>query len=314
MIEYRIRVGIIWVQWVGHRRLAEFSRAARCRPSCSLRRVRSLSRSGRPRFVKTKVPFRLTKRKARGGQMFRKTLNAVLAVTSAHGLKLGLIVLLSAGVMLAQTAGPGTLVGTVTDTSGAVVPGASVTVTNAATSFVSKTVTSTAGAYYVPYLAPGSYRLTVEAAGFKRYVSDGVLVSAGEVPRIDVKLEVGAMAESVTVTAASPLLETETSSSGQILPGDELTKMPINEKRTGQMLFYYQGTNNMSGQHVLGQRNNMIGYTLDGVEAKEPGIQTYESTSGILSGAVDAFEEVKVYTTGSPAEVGHSKASCRGRV
>jgi hypothetical protein len=238
--------------------------------------------------------------------MFRKTLNAVLAVTSAHGLKLGLIVLLSAGVMLAQTAGTGTLVGTVTDTSGAVVPGASVTVTNAATSFVSKTLTSTAGAYYVPYLAPGSYRLTVEAAGFKRYVSDGVLVSAGEVPRIDVKLEVGAMAESVTVTAASPLLETETSSSGQILPGDELTKMPINEKRTGQMLFYYQGTNNMSGQHVLGQRNNMIGYTLDGVEAKEPGIQTYESTSGILSGAVDAFEEVKVYTTGSPAEVGHS--------
>ena len=73
----------------------------------------------------------------------------------------------------------------------------------------------------------------MEAASFKRYVSDGILVSAGEVPRIDVKLEVGAMAESVTVTGASPLLETETSSSGQILPGDELTKMPINEKRIG---------------------------------------------------------------------------------
>ena len=55
----------------------------------------------------------------------------------------------------------------------------------------------------------------------------------------------------------------------------------------------------------------MIGYTLDGVEAKEPGIQTYEATSGILSGAVDAFEEVKVYTTGTPAEVGTLREGCR---
>jgi hypothetical protein len=222
------------------------------------------------------------------------------------GWKLGSVILLCAGVMLAQTAGTGTLVGTVTDSTGAVMVDANVTVTNVATAFVSKAVTSAAGAYYVPYLAPGTYILTVEAAGFKKYVNDGVLISAGEVPRIDVKLEVGAMAESVTVTSASPLLETETSSSGQILPGDELNKMPINEKRTGQMLFYYEGTNNMSGQHVLGQRDNMIGYTLDGIDGKEPGIQTYESTSGILSGAVDAFEEVKVYTTGTPAEVGHS--------
>jgi hypothetical protein len=219
----------------------------------------------------------------------------------------GLILILSqAAPLWPQGAATGTLVGTVTDTSGAVMTGANVTITNVATSFISKTVTSESGSYYVPYLAPGTYQLTVEANGFKKYVRDGILVSAGEVPRIDVKLEVGAMVESVTVSGASPLLETETSVSGQIIPGDELTKMPINEKRTGQMLFYYQGTNNMSGQHVLGQRNNMIGYTLDGVEAKEPGIQTYQATDGILSGAVDAFQEVKVYTTGTPAEIGHA--------
>ena len=216
------------------------------------------------------------------------------------------LILLQAAPTWAQGAATGTLVGTVSDTTGAVLVGASVTVTNVATAFTSKTMTSATGAYYVPYLAPGTYRLTVEAASFKKYVHDGILVSAGEVPRINVKLEVGAMAESVTVTGASPLLETDTSVSGQILPGDELTKMPINEKRTGQMLFYYEGTNNMSGQHILGERQNMIGYTLDGVEAKEPGIQTYESTQGILSGAVDAFQEVKVYTTGIPAEIGHS--------
>ena len=72
----------------------------------------------------------------------------------------------------------------------------------------------------------------MEAAGFKRYIRDEILVSAGEVPRIDLQLEVGAMAESVTVTGASPLLETDTSVVRSASSrGDELTKMPINEKR-----------------------------------------------------------------------------------
>ena len=224
---------------------------------------------------------------------------------SRTGWTLGLI-LLWTSFMLAQTTGTGTLVGTVTDSTGAVVANANVTATNVATAFVSKTVTSTDGAYYIPYLAPGTYRLTVETLGFKKYVGDGILVSSGEVPRIDVKLELGGVSESVTVSAASPLLQTETSSSELTLPGDVITKMPINEKRTGQLLFYYEGSNNMSGQHLLGQRDNAIGYTLDGVDGKEPGIQTYESTSGILSGAMDAFQEVTVYTTGTPAEIGHS--------
>ncbi|MGH9665728.1 MAG: carboxypeptidase-like regulatory domain-containing protein, partial [Bryobacteraceae bacterium] len=206
----------------------------------------------------------------------------------------------------AQTAGTGTLVGAVTDPTGAVVADAAVTVVNTATSFTSKSQTSAQGAYYIPYLAPGSYRLTVEAVGFKRYVRAGILVSSGEIPRIDVQLEVGAVAESVNVSGASPLLETETSSSGQIIAGDELTKMPINEKRVTQALYYYAGTNSMSGFHVLGERQNMIGFTLDGVEAKEPGIQSYGGTDTQLSGAVDAFQEIKVYTTGMPAEVGHS--------
>ena len=95
-------------------------------------------------------------------------------------------------------AGTGTLVGTVSDSTGAVVANASVMVTNVATSFVSKSVTSPEGAYYIPYLAPGTYRLTVEMSGFKKYVDDGILVSSGEVPRIDVKLELGGVSETVT--------------------------------------------------------------------------------------------------------------------
>lgn len=206
----------------------------------------------------------------------------------------------------AQTGGAGTLVGTVTDSTGAVVVGAKVTVVNTETAFVSETVTSQEGGYYAPYLAPGTYRLTIEGAGFKRYVREGVIIRTGETPRIDVKLELGAVSDSVTVSGATPLLDTETSTSGQTLSGNELTQLPVSQKTTNRMLWYYPGATAMSGYHVLGQRQNAIGYQVDGIEGKEPGIQTFGGTDTQISTTTDAFEEVKVFTTGTPAEFGHS--------
>src|SRR5215831_11828178 len=94
------------------------------------------------------------------------------------------MVVLSLGAALAQTTGGATLVGTVTDTSGAVVPVAKVTVVNVETSFQSTTLTSPEGNYYVPYLNPGNYRVTVEKEGFRRYVRDGVVLRTAETPRV----------------------------------------------------------------------------------------------------------------------------------
>src|SRR5688500_232306 len=107
---------------------------------------------------------------------------------------------------LAQTAGTGTLVGTVTDNSGAVVAAARVAVVNTDTSFNSQFLTNDEGSYYVPYLAPGTYRITIEAPGFKKYLRDNLLIRSGEIPRIDAQLEVGTVAETVEVTTAAPLL------------------------------------------------------------------------------------------------------------
>src|SRR5689334_6817967 len=91
-----------------------------------------------------------------------------------------------------QTAGTGTLVGAITDNTGATIAGAKVSVLNNATAFLSEAVTSAEGSYQVPYLPPGMYRITVEAPGFKRYVRDGVQIRTGEIPRIDIAMEVGA--------------------------------------------------------------------------------------------------------------------------
>ena len=122
---------------------------------------------------------------------------------------------------MGQAARTATLVGTVTDPAGALVPGAKVTVTNVETGFVSNGVTNAEGAYYIPFLAVGNYELRIEAAGFKTYVQKGIELRAAEVPRIDVKLEVGATSESVQVTGSAPLLETETSQVSQTVEASD---------------------------------------------------------------------------------------------
>ena len=110
----------------------------------------------------------------------------------------------------AQSTGAATVVGTVTDKSGAVVPGAKVTVRNLGTQFISSGQTNAAGAYYVPSLNSGTYEVAVEATGFKKFVQTGLVLRINESPRIDVQLEVGNVTESVKVDATAPLLETET--------------------------------------------------------------------------------------------------------
>ncbi len=216
------------------------------------------------------------------------------------------LMLLSATTLWSQAAGTATIVGRVADSSGSIIPGSKVTVVNIDTSFVSETITTAEGTYNVPYLAPGNYRLTVEATGFKRYVREGIQLRTGETPRLDIALEVGAVTESVQVDGSAALLETETSASGLVLSGDQLLKIPVPQKRAIRMLFYYPGASAINGFHILGQRGGAIGYTMDGVNGKEPGIGITGGTNEQISTTQDAFQEVKVYTTGTPAEFGHS--------
>src|ERR1700755_3610378 len=105
-----------------------------------------------------------------------------------------------ASPLIAQTGGGATLVGTVKDASGSVVAQAKVTVVNTATSFLTETTTGADGGYYVPFLIPGDYRVTVSAAGFKESVREGLTLRSAEVPRVDIVLEVGSVTENVTVT------------------------------------------------------------------------------------------------------------------
>src|SRR5262249_50183397 len=136
------------------------------------------------------------------GSMCKRMRVPCTAATGILAVVLLISCLESAAIAQTQSA---TLVGSVRDSTGAVVPGAKVTVVNTETSFLSETTTSADGAYYVPYLSPGPYRITLEANGFKRAVHDGVMVRSAETPRVDVTLEVGSVNEAVEVSAQSPL-------------------------------------------------------------------------------------------------------------
>ena len=217
-----------------------------------------------------------------------------------------LVLFLLVPLAFAQTTGTATLVGTVTDNTGAIVPGATVKIVNTETQFVYNGQTNPEGAYYVPNLIPGTYRLTIEASGFKRYVREGIILRTSEQPRIDVKLEVGAVTESIQVDASAPLLETETTSTGQILEGETIVKIPILQKYAFRILLYLPSTSNINGQHVVGQRERSLGYTIDGIGGKEPVRSMIGSTNQVTSTTIDALQEVKLFTTGMPAEFGHS--------
>src|SRR6478735_3790377 len=108
-------------------------------------------------------------------------------------------VLLAGRVFVQSSTGSETMVGAVSVAIGSVVPGAKVTVTNKDALFVFNSVTTPEGTWYIPNLNPGNYHLRIEAAGFKAYVQDGISLRTAEQPRIDVKLEIGSVAESIMV-------------------------------------------------------------------------------------------------------------------
>ncbi|MCW5980765.1 MAG: TonB-dependent receptor [Bryobacteraceae bacterium] len=121
----------------------------------------------------------------------------------------------------------GTLNGTILDSSGAVVPGTTVVATNVATRVESRTTSTSAGAYTLPYLPSGTYSLRVSAPGFKTATQENVILRVGQVQTVNITIEVGAVTEEVTVTAEAPLLESGSAEIGRYITTEEYKAWPI---------------------------------------------------------------------------------------
>lgn len=216
--------------------------------------------------------------------------------------------LLLTAVAVAQI-GSSTITGRVTDASGSTVPNVQVSITQLDTNFQFSGVTNQEGIYRVPSLQPGTYRLTLKAAGFKTLVRENIDLRTGDTLAIDGKLEVGNVSESVEVKATAALLETETSAAGAIVEGDILHKLPLYQRYVNTTLNLVPGMTmggygyggDFGAYHIAGQRNSTIGLFEDGVNANEQ----LSGTVGIKP-VQNTVEEVKVLTTTLPAEYGHS--------
>src|SRR5918996_321311 len=130
----------------------------------------------------------------------------------------------------------GSIVGTVADESGAPVPGATVTATNAGTGLKVESQSDPAGNYTFRNLLPGVYNLAASLQGFRQLQQSGVRVTAGNPVRVDLKLAVGTLEEAVTVTAESTVLQTEKADLSTELTAKEITNLPLNAFRNYQAL------------------------------------------------------------------------------
>ncbi|HOK44594.1 MAG TPA: TonB-dependent receptor [Bryobacteraceae bacterium] len=123
-----------------------------------------------------------------------------------------------------------TISGHVYDPTNAAVPGANIQAVNVATNETATAVTDASGAYTIPFLRPGQYRLTVTAQGFKQFIRENITLEVGRIAGIDVTLEVGEVTESVSVTAEAALLETQTASRGGVVNTVQVAELPLNSR------------------------------------------------------------------------------------
>lgn len=130
----------------------------------------------------------------------------------------------------------GAITGRVTDTSGAVIPGAGVTVLNKGTGVSDNTQTNAVGLYEMRYLVPGVYKVTVERTGFKRDVRDGIEVRVNDQLQVDIVLQLGEITETVSVTGETPLLQTTNASLGTVVDSRRIAELPIAHGNTNLLL------------------------------------------------------------------------------
>jgi hypothetical protein len=158
--------------------------------------------------------------------MRRSLLSLYHGTKICHGIKIALLLLIVPVSIMAQT-DRGSITGTVSDATGAMVPAAKVVATRADTGGVYETVTTSTGNYTLPSLPVGTYDLSFEARGFEKYIQKGINVQTVQTARIDASLRVGSATESVMVNADAPLLKTESAEQSATVSGDEINDLPL---------------------------------------------------------------------------------------
>lgn len=209
----------------------------------------------------------------------------------------------------------GSILGTVQDATGAVVPGAKVVVVNEATNVLQSSVSNAVGYFEIPALPPGSYRLEVQSTGFKRFLRPGLKLDTSQKMEVPVALVTGEVTESVEVKADSPLLQTTTSSVSQLIDNKKVVDLPSSNRNLFQIATLTAGVNDFgasaapatSGSVGFGRWSSNGGqvntneFMVDGATAL-----TANMGAASVIPTIDAIEEFKIETNALAAEFGRT--------
>jgi len=210
----------------------------------------------------------------------------------------------------------GAILGTVKDQSGAVVPGAKVTVTNEGTAFANSTVTGSDGTYVFTPLRIGTYTVSAEFQGFQKAQRNHITVDVQQQVVIDFSMVPGAVTQTVEVTAAAPLLQTENASVGQVVNSHSVNSLPLNGRNftflaqttAGVTVGQQEGRGlNASGDFSAnGNRPAQNNYLLDGIDNNIDLVDFLNGTAYVVLPSVDAIGEFKIQTNNYSAEIGRA--------
>jgi hypothetical protein len=231
-------------------------------------------------------------------------------------LRFSLLAVLFSAPTFAQTFGE--ITGRITDSTGAAVPQANVTITNVSTNGVRQTASNETGDYSFPSLPPGIYNMRVERQGFKAEATQNIEVQVQQTVRLDFSLQVGQISESIEVQASAAQLQAENATVGTVIENKRIVEMPLNGRNYLQLVSMAANVTTLSssaGQagarqggdranqsiSVAGQRIMFDYFTLDGVNNTDPNFNTY-----VVLPSIDALQEFKVQTGVYPAEFGHN--------
>lgn len=229
-----------------------------------------------------------------------------------------LLLLFAVAVCFCQSAAAqsftGNIVGTIKDSSGAVIPGVEITITHLQTNKQVTAITNDEGRYASVPLSVGDYRVEAQVPGFKRAVRTGVNLQIQQTAVVDFTLEVGEVADRVEVRANVALLETTGSSLGKVVDNRSILDLPLNTRNVYSLIFLTPGVAGSIGNNynsmsysVNGARPTMMDTVIDGLTASFPTVNGFTGISVFPS--VDAIQEFKVMGANYPAEFGRSLGS-----
>jgi hypothetical protein len=193
----------------------------------------------------------------------------------------------------------------VTDSTDAVVVGATVAAVNSATGFRRQTVSNDQGLYNLPGLTPGSYNVSVEFTGFRRAELNNITLQVDQNARINVRLEVGQTSEIVEITAAAPLLNTESASLGAVVDTQKILALPLNGRNFMQLALLVPGVTTgtegggvgAEGFSANGLRADQNAFQIDGTSNSDP-----LRNQVAVKPSIDSLQEFKIQTSNYSAE------------